>query len=80
MFISLSSERTAGGVAVRVADNGVGFDPQTAERRVGLDNATARLEGLLGARTSIRSERGVGTEIEIFIPDRQNRQKEDLPQ
>jgi ligand-binding sensor domain-containing protein/signal transduction histidine kinase len=52
---------------IRIADNGLGFDPATAQRRGnGLTNMRKRVEGI-GGRFSIASSPGHGTTIDMTI-------------
>ncbi len=52
-----------------IEDNGIGFDPQKMKlRSLGLINIEKRVHSLSG-NYSIKSEKGFGTQITIFIPD-----------
>ncbi|MEA2681852.1 MAG: hypothetical protein QOK05_180 [Chloroflexota bacterium] len=58
----------AGGrLRFQVADNGVGFAPETAQRGAGLQNIADRIDALDG-RLSIDSTPGTGTTISAEIP------------
>jgi signal transduction histidine kinase len=62
------SLRCVGGeISFTVADDGEGFDPQTAKRGVGLRSMTERLEALGGA-IEVRSAPGSGTTVAGRIP------------
>ena len=56
------------GFTVSIKDNGVGFDPETVERRIGLEESiTARIESI-GGRVEIASKPGRGTEVRLWAP------------
>ena len=55
------------GVVVRVADNGVGFDPAQARAGRGLDNLRRRA-ALLGASLAINSQAGGGSCVALTLP------------
>jgi NarL family two-component system sensor histidine kinase LiaS len=65
---SISVELTDGAVPVlRVADDGVGFDPDEGRAAgYGLDNIRERADQI-GAALRINSRHGRGTEIEVEI-------------
>ncbi len=50
-----------------IADDGVGFDPATVNRGMGLDNMTQRSADV-GGSVDIRSQVGAGTTISIRLP------------
>ena len=51
---------------MEISDNGVGFDPQTVSRGLGLHDMRERVERL-GGRLQIASEPGVGTRIGVWL-------------
>ena len=55
---------------IRIADNGVGFDParQKDGKHIGIANAEARLMLLCEGTLTVTSQRGHGTVCEIRIP------------
>lgn len=56
------------GVFVSVKDDGIGFDVQGTERRIGLrDSIAARVESI-GGRVEISSKPGRGTEVRLWAP------------
>jgi signal transduction histidine kinase len=56
------------GVFVSVKDDGIGFDVQSTERRIGLrDSIGARVESI-GGRVEISSKPGRGTEVRLWAP------------
>jgi signal transduction histidine kinase len=62
------AEPTDAGVFVSVKDDGVGFEPETVERRIGLrDSVTARIEAV-GGRVEVSSKPGRGTEVRLWAP------------
>ena len=60
---------------IEIIDDGVGFDTETAEMHVGLENVKSRLVALCRAQTYIKSTIGVGTRIRIDIPKKKGKQK-----
>lgn len=56
------------GVFVSIKDNGVGFDPDAVERRIGLrESIVGRIEAV-GGRVEIASKPGRGTEVRLWAP------------
>ena len=66
--ITISSEKTDGGYAVCVEDNGVGFDVENTKLGVGLENAKTRLELQCGGKLEITSRPGC-TKATVFVPE-----------
>jgi signal transduction histidine kinase len=66
VWISLRTDR---GLFVRIADNGVGFDPEAPRRpdSMGLESMQERIEAL-GGKFGVDSSPGAGTRIEIELP------------
>lgn len=65
-------ERSLAGVAIRVEDNGVGFDPAGissphAERHVGLKIMKERAHRV-GGRCQVDSQAGQGTQVSLWLP------------
>lgn len=54
-------------LVIRITDNGIGFNVQTADSGNGLGNMQKRAEVLRGS-LDIKSEEGKGTEISLMIP------------
>lgn len=72
--VRVSLEPAPGGFKLLIADNGSGFDAQksaaTVDRLVsgyGLSGIRKRLDQI-GGRVDIRSEPGVGVQVELFVP------------
>ena len=56
------------GFSVSIKDNGVGFDPETVDKRIGLkESITGRVEAI-GGRVEISSKPGRGTEVRLWAP------------
>jgi len=56
------------GIFVSIKDNGVGFDPESVDMRIGLkESITARIEAI-GGRVEISSKPGRGTEVRLWAP------------
>jgi len=75
-LVRIRAEKVADGHAVTVADNGLGFDPDsvaTAEgTHIGIRNVSERLDRLCGGTLTVESVLGEGTTAIIFIPDSAN--------
>ena len=68
-YIQLCTSRNEKFIIITIEDNGVGFDPsKIKENSIGLKNANERLKLVLDAETTIESEIGKGTKINIRIP------------
>jgi two-component system sensor histidine kinase UhpB len=68
--IRVSLARTREGVCVTVEDDGVGFDPRSADtRRIGLGGMRERAAAI-GADLSIESQTGHGTRVRLVVPQR----------
>ncbi len=66
-YIQLSSDKTDAAVIITVSDNGKGFDVNSVNSGVGLENTRKRFE-LLNGEMHILSEQDRGTRITITIP------------
>ena len=67
--VRLEVGRIASGIRLRIADDGVGFDPaRVPEGHLGLTGMRARADRI-GARFSVKSVAGEGTTIEVIVPD-----------
>jgi PAS domain S-box-containing protein len=67
--VRVEVERTGQGVRLRIEDDGKGFDPEAvADGHLGLAGMRARADKI-GGRFSCRSEPGMGTTIEITVPE-----------
>ena len=56
------------GFNVSIKDNGIGFDPEAVEKRIGLkESITGRIEAI-GGRVEIASKPGRGTEVRLWAP------------
>jgi len=62
-------EREKGGVRLRVEDTGDGFDVGEARKKGGLGviSMEERVR-LVGGKFDIRSQPGLGTTVEVFVP------------
>lgn len=65
--VSVLATVSANGVSAIVKDNGVGFDPATAEEGGGIPSMRERI-ALLGGTVAIRGGLGLGCTVEIFVP------------
>ena len=67
--VTLSIDRAAGGVRLRIVDDGRGFEAASvADGHLGLAGMRARAERI-GASLDVTSRPGAGTTIEVTVPD-----------
>ena len=68
--VTLSIERARGGIRLRIADDGKGFETASVpDGHLGLAGMRARA-GKIGASFEVDSRSGHGTTIEVIVPDR----------
>lgn len=65
IFVELFPEN--GNIELIIADDGVGFDPQTIKKGMGLKNMRSRAE-LLSGKIDIISTPGKGSKIKVILP------------
>ncbi len=65
--IHVSLRRDPQGLVLAISDDGVGFDPATVQRGMGLANLQTRVENMRGTM-AIQSEPGRGTTVYATIP------------
>lgn len=68
--VTISTRETATAYLVTVADDGVGFQPDTAAEsrsHIGIENVRGRLTALCGGKLEIASTAGAGTTVTITI-------------
>ncbi len=68
-FLDIKLDREAGGISVRITDNGIGFNTAAVDSfdGIGLKNIAARVEYLKGTIT-YQSAPGAGTSIQVWVP------------
>jgi signal transduction histidine kinase len=67
--VTLAIDRTTGGVRLRIADDGKGFDAaEVPDGHLGLAGMRARAEKI-GATFAVSSRPGAGTTIDVVVPD-----------
>ncbi|MGH3431961.1 MAG: sensor histidine kinase, partial [Thermocrispum sp.] len=61
---------TAGGVRLRVSDDGAGFDPRRVERDTGGFGLRGMRERVaqVGGTLTVQSEPGAGTTVQVEVP------------
>lgn len=67
--VFLDSEDTT--VVCSVSDDGCGFDPATTPSGIGMSNSMRAPIASVGGTVEVRSRPGVGTEVEIRVPEPQ---------
>lgn len=71
--VTISTIDAVDEIKVIVADDGVGFDPDSLSQNngsVGIENVRNRLQSISGAKLVIESELGIGTRAIISVPRR----------
>ncbi len=68
-FLDIKLDREAGGISVRITDNGIGFNTAAVDSfdGIGLKNIAARVEYLKGT-VNYSSAPGAGTSINVWVP------------
>lgn len=70
--VAVRLERSDGGVALTIADDGIGFEPEASARRKGKDRlgllSMRERATYVGGDFELKSARGAGTEIGVNIP------------
>lgn len=77
--LMLSVQSNGDDIDIRIADNGIGFDPHSRLRQdtgIGISNVRNRIEFLAGATIKLNSEPGVGTHVYIRLPKRERMNKQ----
>lgn len=72
--LMLSVQTVDDTIEIRIADNGVGFNPATRLQRpngIGIPNVKNRIAYLPGATFKLNSEPGAGTHVQIRLPKRE---------
>ncbi|RHB49327.1 ATP-binding protein [Exiguobacterium sp. AM39-5BH] len=70
----LSVQSAEDAIEIRIADNGIGFDPTPNLKQsngIGIPNVRNRIDFLPGATFNLNSEPGVGTHVHIRLPKRE---------
>ena len=65
--IDLFADVNSQGVQINIRDRGCGFDPSSVGGGGLVDSVIARVEEV-GGLVTIKSKRGVGTDVELFLP------------
>ncbi len=65
--VSISIKEAEGVIRLRIRDDGIGFDPKTKKKGIGLSNIRSRIQ-LYNGRCDIRSAPGKGCLLTVTIP------------
>lgn len=69
--ITVRTRQTPDAYVVVIADDGVGFDPETPPqdgRHLGIENVRSRLAAQCGGTVTVESQKGIGTTVTVRIP------------
>ena len=68
--IKISTYEQDENYVIEIIDDGVGFDTETTELHVGLENVRSRIETLCRGEVIVKSTVGVGTRVRVEIPQK----------
>lgn len=79
--VTIRSKEQDGQVLILITDDGMGFDADALQEdgrsHTGIENVRSRLKLQCGGSLTIRSEKNVGTEVQITLPERGNCREND---
>ena len=71
--IDVIVRKNEGGHTIVISDNGLGFDPVVIDaaegNHIGIRNVRERLENQCGGTLAVKSRKGAGTTVTLFIPE-----------
>ena len=73
--IKISTYDTDKHYIVEIIDDGVGFDTESVEMHVGIENVRGRIMSLCKGDVSIKSTVGVGTRVTVEIPKKKGKRR-----
>ena len=73
--VKISTYDTGAHYVVEIIDDGVGFDVQSAQMRVGLENVRSRIAAACSGDVTVKSTAGIGTRVMIEIPKKKGSRK-----
>lgn len=65
--VVLNIEKKENAITIEIADDGIGFDPNTVKKGIGIKNMKSRIEEIKG-NIDFESKVGNGTKISLYIP------------
>jgi len=71
--VKISTYDTETHYVVEIIDDGIGFDFESAEKHVGLENVRSRIAAMCHGEVSVKSTVGVGTRVTIEIPKKKKK-------
>ena len=73
--VKISTFEEGNNYVVEIIDDGVGFDMENTEMRVGIENARGRVATMCKGDISMKSTLGVGTRVTIEIPKKKGKRR-----
>ena len=71
--VKISTYDTETHYVVEIIDDGIGFDFESTEKHVGLENVRSRIAAMCHGELSVKSTVGVGTRVTIEIPKKKKK-------
>ena len=72
--VKISTFEEEGSYVIEIIDDGVGFDTESADVHVGLENVKARVADMCRGTVTVKSTPNVGTRVTIKIPNKKGKQ------
>lgn len=73
--IKISTFEEDGYYVVEIIDDGIGFDTESAEKHIGIENVKSRVAGMCKGVLTIKSTIGIGTRVLIAIPKKKGKRR-----
>lgn len=73
--IKITTYDTETDCVIEIIDDGAGFDAETAEMHVGLENVQSRIMAMCKGEVSVKSTVGIGTRVTIEIPKKKGKRQ-----
>lgn len=73
--VKISTFEEEGSYVIEIIDDGVGFDTESAEMHVGLENVKARVADMCRGTVTVKSTPSIGTRVTIKIPNKKGKQQ-----
>lgn len=71
--VKITTYDTDTNYVIEIIDDGVGFDFESTEMHVGLENVRSRVASMCKGKLTVKSTIGIGTRVTVEIPKKNNR-------